>query len=242
MDREAKVTQRIKALHDVDLKSANAELESILRSDDFLYVARHDLNNDEFFVQALDKFNFRIVGVEEGFKMDEPEYGCIFNTARFKLQMRNYDDLLAQVIHTCLHEWCELAWINTPVPKHSFTAIELDVLEELYGQALMSHIAPYRYELFPDNLREYFEFVNKNTEDTKPVFDKIFGLMTFAIGSKVENPQLCAVMTWLYANNVREQRTFAQFIVLCNALIHQTDFRSVIQEYYDLLGTEIEWA
>jgi len=242
MDREAKVSQRVAALHGMDLESVNVELESILRSEDFLYVAKHDLNHDGFFVQALDKFNFQVVGVEEGFKMDEPEYGCIFNTDRFNLQLRNYDDLLAQVIHTCLHEWCELAWFNTPTPKQSFTAIELDVLEELYGQALMSHIAPYRYELFPDNLREYFEFVNKNTEDTKPVFDKIFGLMTFAIGSKVEDSRLCTVMTWLYASNVLDQPTFARFIALCDALIKHTDFRAIIQEYYDLLGNEIEWA
>ena len=243
MDNVSIINERLTDLHAVDLETANRDLEAIIRSNEFITEAKYALRHDEFFEQALERFTFQIVEKSpDSFCMDEPDYGCIFNTERFELQLYTFEDLLAQVIHTCLHEWCEIAWLSTPVSKQKFNAIELDVLEEIYGQALMYKIAPDLHHLFSDNLRHYFESVNEDSSKTYPVFDQIFDLFGRNLDTTLEDPTLNAARVWLYAQDPTEPQTFWKYITLCEALVSKTNLRELIQEYYRLLGHKIEWA
>jgi len=215
-----------------NIEEANAALKDIIRSEDFIDQILTATNNDTFMLHAAQRFSFQIIEPSDE-ERDEPEYGCIFAADRFKAQIHSFEDLMVQFLHTSLHEWCETAWQSIAEPKDFFTPIELDVLEEIYSQALIHRIAPHLHSLFPQSIRDYLKFIEVKENDTTA---QLFILMGEQNDSMVPLGTLHQYAVWLHHMDPHEAKTFAQHIQVCKRLIQEHGLRDLLKKYDDLLN------
>ena len=215
-----------------NIEQANTDLEAIIRSEDFIDRILTATNDHPFMLHAALRFSFKIIPPSKD-ERDEPEFGCVFAADRFKAQIHSFDDLMIQFLHTSLHEWCETAWQSISEPKDFFTPIELDVLEEVYSQALIYELAPNLHYLFPQSIRAYLKYIGVEEND---VTQQIFILMGDKIDSKVTLGTLHAYTTWLYSLDPQASQTFAQHISVCKRLIQEHGLRTLLEKYDDLLN------
>lgn len=215
-----------------NIEQANADLEAIIRSEDFIGRILTATNDHPFMLHAAQRFSFQIIPPSSD-ERDEPKFGCVFEADRFKALIHSFDDLMVQFLHTTLHEWCEMAWLKISEPKEFFTPIELDVLEEMYSQALLCRIAPDLHYLFIQSIRDYLKYVGVKENDTT---QQVFILMGDAKDSTLSLTTFRAYVIWLYEMDPFLPATFERHMRVCKRLINGHGLRRLLKKYDNLLN------
>jgi hypothetical protein len=79
-------------------------------------------------------------------------FKTIVPESQYPIIFQNQDDVTANCLHVCGHQFIERMWYNIRVPKGTFTDSQIDFLEDIYIQSVVSQIAPKYLELYPQQL------------------------------------------------------------------------------------------
>jgi hypothetical protein len=177
----------------------------------------------EFYCDAADKFTIKLV--EDDTDKHELPFETILPTHFVYIIGATYSDLVGFFLHVASHQRCDLFWQRCPVPMEQFSAIQLDLIEEVYNQRLVSVVAPDYYEAFPTINALYDVYKGFNVAKRKPLqtmFTKVCdtGIVTFD-----------AVHEWLYRSDPLQQATFNNYMQVWSILLAKQELAAVITEY-----------
>lgn len=177
----------------------------------------------EFYCAAADKFTLKLV--EDDTDKNELPYETILPTHFVYIIGTTYGDLIGFFLHVASHQRCDLFWQRCPVMMEQFSAIQLDLIEEVYNQRLVSVVAPDFYDAFPTINALYDVYKGFNVAKRKPLqtmFTKV---------CDTGDDQLNELHRLLYNTNPLEQTTFNSYMRVWSLLLSKPHVVEMIEQY-----------
>lgn len=176
-----------------------------------------------FYCDAADRFTIKVVDDETG--KNELPFETVLE-AKFAASLAvTPGDLVGFFLHVASHQRCDLFWQRCPVPMEQFSAIQLDLIEEVYNQRLVSVVAPDFYEAFPTINAIYDVYKGFNVAKRKPLqtmFTKV---------CNTGDVQLDVLHQSLYNANPLDQTTFNIYMHVWSLLLSKPQIVAMIEQY-----------
>jgi hypothetical protein len=177
----------------------------------------------DFYTAAADQFTITVVGDETG-KCEHP-FETVLEELFVKQVISCPEDMIGFFLHVSSHQRCDLFWKTCPTPMDQFTPDQLDFIEEVYNQRLVSIVAPQYYNAFPRINALYDVYKGYDVAKRR-------SLQTmFTKQSNTGNDTYDTVHTWLYRRDPLNLSTFQQYMNIWSLLIKDPHCAAVIAAY-----------
>ncbi len=196
----------------------NQQWQQLLPYVDSVIVADRD-----FYVDAARKFMITVVD-DETDKWEQP-FETVLEQSFAEQMIKDPKDLIAFFLHVASHQRCDVFWKRCPVPMEQFTAIQLDLIEEVYNQRLVSIVAPTCYDAFPIVNAAYDVYKGFDVAKRRPLqtmFTKV---------CDTGDDQLNELHRLLYSANPLEQTTFNSYMRVWSLLLSKPHVVEMIEQY-----------
>lgn len=181
-------------------------------------VADHD-----FYNAAADQFTITVVD-DETDKCERP-YETVLEAGFVYALATTRRDLVGFFLHVASHQRCDLFWQRCPVPMEQFTPHQLDFIEEVYNQRLVSVVAPYFYDAFPTVNQMYDVYKGFDVAKRRPL------QTMFTKQCQTGNRQFDTVHRWLYDNDPLNQNTFTMYMKFWQLFMKNVPCVQAIEQY-----------
>lgn len=216
---------------DGQLDQANKLLMQLIRSDTFQAYIECDIVNDKsFWAHAIRQYTMKII--EDPTKITVPPdlYTSELPADYFVKFINDVSDVRGHLLHVCGHEKCHILWKNCPVMMESFNGAYLDVIEDIYGQALLFVCVPSQYIGVEQRIVNCLTYRGLEVTALRKEINSLL----------LPNPQttdkmLSAIHTWLYASDPLSQQTFNTYIGVWAQALKNPEFRAKIDRYATVL-------
>jgi len=203
----------------------NAAMVDILESDEFILAATTKITDGEL-MSRLPAFKMTIVPNTNDRGGDGGE--VVMHHRKFINLMNDTDDLLEQFIHDAMHEIVWELWKHCPVQVAHLTEMEHDVFDEILMQAHIFKVMPSVHSL-------HCKYVNNFVKLMGYIPGNIVGITTlYESPSPIipHNNALNLAHRWIYKqDDVLNQDTFNQFMMMCFQSLKDGHSRKVISDY-----------
>lgn len=187
------------------------------------YVDSTIIADREFYLDAAHKFTISVVA-DETDKWEQP-FETVLEQAFAEQSIKDPKDLIAFFLHVASHQRCDLFWQRCPVPMNQFTPIQLDLIEEVYNQRLVSVVAPTYYTAFPTVNALYDQYKGFDVAKRRPL------QTMFTRECDTGDTQLNEVHTLLYNSDPLQQSTFNAYMRVWSLLLTKSRIAAMIVEY-----------
>jgi hypothetical protein len=177
----------------------------------------------EFYKTAVDQFKLTIVD-DETDKWEKP-YEAVLEAGFVDKAIEDVLDLMGFFLHASSHQRCDIFWQQCPVPMDMFTPHQLDFIEEVYNQRLVSVVAPDFHSAFPIMNARYDEYKGVDVAKRRPL------QTMFSPNCDTGVDILNALHAWLYRNNPLSQQTFDTYMRAWFVLIDDPYIVQIIVDY-----------
>lgn len=197
-----------------NLVAITDHINSIIKSEKFTNYVKAGIT-DDIILEHLPRFSITIVSdncVRSGGDVNE----VILCYTKFRSVINSFDDLLEQFIHDTLHEIAWKLWKNCPVSIDVFTPQEMDVFDEMWGQAYLYMVSPDLINLHQKYLNKYITSLGENPDSVDTI------IRLFANPKQdIDNLNgLDRVHSWLYSSTgILTQDFFSRFMLICQATL-----------------------
>lgn len=177
----------------------------------------------EFYTAAVDKFS--IVVVSDETNKHEAPYQTVIEYGFAVAEIRTRYDLIGFFLHIASHHKCDQLWEKCPTLMSTFTPDQLDFIEEVYNQRLVSVVAPNYYDLFPETTHRYDLYKQFNVDNRRQLQTML--TQRVATGDTL----LDELHQWLYSSDPLLQQTFNGYIRLWSLLVTEPTVSELIDQY-----------
>jgi hypothetical protein len=177
----------------------------------------------EFYTVAAEQFTISIVD-DESDKWEKP-YETVLEEPFAKQVINGPEDLIGFFLHIASHQRCDLFWQQCPVPMEQFKPHQLDLIEEVYNQRLVSVVAPSYYDAFPSVNALYDQYKGFNVAKRRPLqtmFNRV---------CDTGNRQFNVIHHWLYGNDPLSQQTFNTYMKFWSMCLKDNSHAEAIDAY-----------
>lgn len=183
------------SLGSIDLSSVRVCIPEFIKSD-------HD-----FFLSSVDKFTLTIIDDCVNSSKIEPEFGSMIPKSLADIIITDDKSVVVHYVHIMCHKKCKELWKNCPVPYHFFKHHEIDFIEEMYNQRLISEVAPELYDDFYQ-IMKYFDEIISPSNKFRPIANTVLTIVPNDLLPRT----LLDIHQQLYLSDPLMQNTFDNFI------------------------------
>lgn len=187
------------------------------------YVDSVIIADREFYLDAARKFTVTVVE-DETDKREQP-FETVLEQSFAEQMIKDPKDLIAFFLHVASHQRCDVFWKRCPVPMEQFTAIQLDLIEEVYNQRLVSTVAPTYYDAFPKVNAAYDVYKGFDVAKRRPL------QTMFTTQCQTGMVELDQLHTMLYSLDPLNHHTFTTYMVMWQFLLKDSRVSTLIEQY-----------
>lgn len=211
-------------LREGNLSDAQQVLHRHVHSDQFMpNMVKCIVADHEFWYDAAQQYTVAFTTEPDA---TSPAFTSTFTVDYFLTYINTDEDLRGHFFHVGTHERCQWMWRKCPVIISLFNEHYLDVIEDVYGQRLLSVVAPGQYGGVKQRI---VNCLASRGQTLTPLREEINTLMTQEPSTTF--PIFNAIHAWLYAANPLEQTTFDTYIKVWLCAVSNDEVQYALTEY-----------